>query len=118
GLIVHVNPLQAWLQPEGDFINKAPLETITELLTHFQYPVIVKEVGQGFGPASLKALLELPLAAIDLAANGGTNFSKLELLRADNLHKETYGSLMNIGHTAEEMLGWLNQMELKTEKQI
>lgn len=118
GLIVHVNPMQEWLQPEGDIISRAPVETITELLNHLQLPVIVKEVGQGFGPASLKALMELPLAAIDLAANGGTNFSKLELLRAGDLYKESYGPLMNIGHSAEEMLGWLNQIEMKTVKQI
>ncbi len=118
GLIVHVNPMQEWLQPEGDFIRKAPIETITELLNILHIPVIVKEVGQGFGPSSLKALMDLPLAAIDLAANGGTNFSKLELLRADNLHKESYGPLMNIGHSAPEMLEWLNQMEVKDGKQI
>lgn len=118
GLIVHVNPMQEWLQPEGDFISKSPIETITELLNQFHLPVIVKEVGQGFGPASLKALMELPLAAVDLAANGGTNFSKLELLRADNLHKESYGPLMNIGHSAAEMLAWLNQMDIKSGKQI
>lgn len=118
GLIVHVNPMQEWLQPEGDFIRKAPIETITELLNIMHVPLIVKEVGQGFGPASLKALMDLPLAAIDLAANGGTNFSKLELLRADNLHKESYGPLMNIGHSAPEMLEWLNQMEVKDGKQI
>jgi isopentenyl-diphosphate delta-isomerase len=118
GLIVHVNPMQEWLQPEGDVISRAPIDTITELLNNFQQPVIVKEVGQGFGPASLKALMDLPLAAIDLAANGGTNFSKLELLRAGDLHKESYGPLMNIGHSAEEMLGWINQMEQKNNKQI
>lgn len=118
GLIVHVNPMQEWLQPEGDFISKSPIETISELLNKFHLPVIVKEVGQGFGPASMKALMELPLAAIDMAANGGTNFSKLELLRADNLHKESYGPLMNIGHTAAEMLGWLNEFEIKPGQQI
>ena len=45
--------------------------------------VIVKEVGQGMGPQSLKALYSLPIQAIDFAAGGGTNFAKLEIFRSN-----------------------------------
>jgi isopentenyl-diphosphate delta-isomerase len=111
GLIVHVNPLQEWLQPEGDRFAHSPLETIEKLHAALpQLPLIVKEVGQGFGPASLRALLQLPLVALDFAANGGTNFSKLELLRSDPLRQTAYAPLASVGHSAAEMLFATNEI--------
>ena len=109
GLIVHVNPLQEWLQPEGDRFAAPPLATITDLLEALpKLPLIVKEVGQGMGPASLQALLRLPLLALDTAANGGTNFAKLELFRSDDLAREAYGGLTQVGHGATEMVRQIN----------
>ncbi|MFT7588503.1 MAG: isopentenyl-diphosphate delta-isomerase [Limisphaerales bacterium] len=104
GLIIHVNPFQEWLQPEGDRITKPPIETIIQFLDGFPKPVIVKEVGQGMGPASLEALMKLPLAAIDFGAHGGTNFSKLELLRGTEDARDTYNGLSYVGHRATEMV--------------
>lgn len=109
GLIVHVNPFQEWLQPEGDHFEQPPLETIQELLENVDYQVIVKEVGQGMGPESVKALLKLPIAALDFGAYGGTNFSRLELLRSSEVHASLYKDLAFIGHTAEEMSGFVNK---------
>jgi isopentenyl-diphosphate delta-isomerase len=60
------------------------------------------------GPGSLKALLEMPLAAIDFAAFGGTNFARLEMLRAPETWQEYYGPLASIGHDAEEMMQMIN----------
>src|SRR5690606_4544693 len=57
GLIVHINPMQEWFQPEGDPILQPPIETIRQLLEEADYPLIVKEVGQGMGRESLEALL-------------------------------------------------------------
>ncbi len=107
GLIIHVNPLQEAMQPEGDVFRRPPLEVIEETLAHFKGPVIVKEVGQGFGPASFRALLQLPLAAIEFAAGGGTNFARLELLRSDAGRQQMFGPIAALGHTAEEMMGFL-----------
>lgn len=110
GLIVHVNPLQEWLQPEGDRFQLPPIETITRLLEQVDFPVIVKEVGQGMGMESLKALLKLPLAAVDYAANGGTNFAKLELLRSDPPKRQIYEQLALVGHSAEDMMQMTNEL--------
>jgi len=110
GLIIHVNPLQEWLQPEGDRFEHAPIDTIKRLMDNFDQPIIVKEVGQGMGYHSLKALFELPLAAIDFAANGGTNFAKVELLRSDESKRSIYGQLAHVGHNAEEMTHISNQI--------
>jgi len=101
GLFIHVNTLQEWFQAEGDRFKQAPIDTIKEFLQHARYPIIVKEVGQGMGPKSLQALLELPIAGIEFAAFGGTNFSQLEVFRSQqNRHSE----LTRVGQTAEEMI--------------
>ena len=113
GLIIHVNPLQEWLQPEGDRFERPPIETIEAFMNYTDLPVIVKEVGHGMGYESLKALLQMPLAAIDFAANGGTNFSKLELLRSEEEKREVYGPLSFVGHSAEEMVNLINQLQIE-----
>lgn len=109
GLIVHINPFQEWLQPEGDNFTKSPLETLQQLLLEVDFPLIVKEVGQGMGPESVKALLQLPIAALDFGAYGGTNFAKLEMLRSNNAEGSVFNELAYIGHTAEEMVAFVNQ---------
>jgi isopentenyl-diphosphate Delta-isomerase len=103
GLIIHVNPLQEAMQPEGDVFRASPVETIVRALEVYKGPIIVKEVGQGFGPESMKALLRLPLSAIEFAAGGGTNFAKLELLRSDPVKQQVFERLTAVGHTAAEM---------------
>lgn len=110
GLIIHINPMQEWLQPEGDRFQRPPLETIETVLNYADFPIIVKEVGQGMGYHSLKVLLQLPLAAVDFAAAGGTSFSKIELLRGGQERQEAYNALAHIGHTAVEMVGFTNQI--------
>jgi len=118
GLIIHVNPLQEAMQPEGDIFTASPIETIRATLEALpELSVIVKEVGQGMGPRSLAQLLELPLLAIDTAANGGTNFSKLELFRSDDLRREAYGPIVNVGHSAAEMVQMVNELVLFTRLQ-
>ncbi len=119
GLIVHVNPLQEWMQPEGDRFQRPPLQTIQAILEKLpDVPLIVKEVGQGMGPASLRALLQLPLQAVDFAAAGGTNFAKLELLRSEEAKAKTYGQLAQVGHTAAELVQFTNQIAAELGDQM
>jgi isopentenyl-diphosphate delta-isomerase len=108
GLIIHVNPIQESLQPEGDRFTVAPIEVIEWSLRVLDAPLIVKEVGQGMGPTSLKNLLQLPLAAIEFGAFGGTNFSKLELMRCSAMEQESYRPLTFIGHDAIQMVEMVN----------
>jgi len=116
GLIIHVNPLQEWVQPEGNIIRHPPVETIERFLEIIDFKLIVKEVGQGFGPASIRRLMQLPLAAIEFGAFGGTNFSKVENRRILNLSKEKYQPFVNVGVTAESMVDLLNEMVICGEK--
>ena len=109
GLIIHINPLQEWFQAEGDKFSWSPIETLTRLCEVIETKIIVKEVGPGLGPKSLKALLDLPIAGIELAAFGGTNFSKLEQLRLKNSEVSTgHEAFAKVGHTAIEMISFLN----------
>nr|WP_320133132.1 hypothetical protein [uncultured Holophaga sp.] len=110
GLIVHINPLQEWIQPEGDRLERPPLETLQRLLEQMPLKVIVKEVGQGFGPASLEALLGMPLEAIEFGAFGGTNFVQLELLRRSPEQRGTWEPLARVGHSAPDMVRTLNRL--------
>jgi len=108
-LMLHVNPLQEWFQPEGDLIKRPALEIIQDLLEQCEYKVLVKEVGQGMGPKSLKALLNLPIAGLEFGAFGGTNFSQLELSRgSQDFQAAGLQGLCHIGHTAEEMVDMIN----------
>ncbi|QQS51474.1 MAG: type 2 isopentenyl-diphosphate Delta-isomerase [Bacteroidota bacterium] len=113
GLIVHVNPLQEWFQPEGNKIERAPIDIIEQLLKVAKYPIIVKEVGQGMGPKSLERLLQLPLQALEFGAYGGTNFSLLELFRADAQVLDTFKPMAYIGQSALQMVDSINQLALK-----
>ena len=66
-------------------------------------------MGQGFGPQSIDRLLRLPIAALDLAGFGGTNFSKLELIRSDEVNYDSYVPLFKQGHTCAEMVEFTNE---------
>ena len=108
GLIIHINPFQEFFQPEGDKLKNPPIVIIEEMLKFLNCKTIVKEVGQGMGFESLKALLKLPISAIDFGAFGGTNFSKLELLRSDKSMIKSISGLAQVGQTAEEMTNDMN----------
>ena len=110
GLIVHVNPMQEWFQPEGDILSTSPLETLKRLLDQVKFPVIVKEVGQGMGPESLRELLRLPLQAIEFGAFGGTNFARVELLRDERASQTLYEPLSTIGESAGDMVAYINEI--------
>lgn len=116
GLIVHINPLQEWFQDEGDRYIHPPIETLSELLSLTKIPVIVKEVGQGFGPESLKALMKMPLAAIEFGAFGGTNFTLLEMMRSQKENGLELRPFAQVGHSASEMVEFVNSI-LKLEKE-
>ncbi len=84
-LILHLNPLQEVLQPEGD-VNWSGLlskiEHVTRALAADGVPVVVKEVGWGISPKCARDLAQAGVAAIDVAGAGGTSWSQVEMFRA------------------------------------
>ncbi|MEZ4843967.1 MAG: isopentenyl-diphosphate delta-isomerase [Bacteroidia bacterium] len=109
GLIIHINPLQEWFQAEGDLFKNSPIDTLNRFFDKMNCAVIVKEVGQGMGPKSLEALFKLPIKAIEFAAAGGTNFSKVEINRTKEKSNE-FEELVYVGHNAAEMVTLCNQL--------
>ncbi len=118
GLVIHVNPMQEWFQPEGDRLASSPLETITSFLEKSNLRIIVKEVGQGIGPLSLRALLQLPIEAIEFGAFGGTNFAKLELMRSGSQKEAIFDPLSRIGVDAMTMMEAVREVVNESREMI
>jgi isopentenyl-diphosphate delta-isomerase len=110
GLIIHVNPIQEWIQNEGDVLKHPPAETLEAFLSLTKLKIIVKEVGQGMGPESIARVLALPVEAFEFAAFGGTNFAMVELARRVPQNKQIFEPLAWVGHSAAEMLETVNSL--------
>ncbi len=81
-LILHLNPLQEVLQPEGDFNWRGLVDKIADVCTEIDVPVIIKEVGWGISGQAARQLIECGVNAIDVAGAGGTSWSQVEMYRA------------------------------------
>jgi len=82
-LILHLNPLQEAVQPEGDTRFAGLLERIGVVCAGLDVPVVVKEVGWGLSGDTARRLGEAGVAAIDVAGAGGTSWSEVERRRGD-----------------------------------
>jgi isopentenyl-diphosphate delta-isomerase len=80
-LILHLNPLQEAVQPEGDTDFSGLLKKIEHVCRNLPVPVVVKEVGWGISGGTAKKLIEAGVAAIDIAGAGGTSWSQVERFR-------------------------------------
>lgn len=81
-LVLHLNPLQEALQPEGNTDFAGLLTKIERVCRALDTPVIAKEVGWGISAPVARRLLEAGVAAIDVAGAGGTSWSEVERFRA------------------------------------
>ncbi|HXM53815.1 MAG TPA: type 2 isopentenyl-diphosphate Delta-isomerase [Candidatus Dormibacteraeota bacterium] len=83
-LALHLNPLQEALQPEGEAGFGGLLGRIADLCARLEVPVVVKEVGWGIAPDTVRRLLDAGVAAIDVAGAGGTSWSEVERHRIED----------------------------------
>lgn len=80
-LILHLNPLQEAVQPEGDTNFAGLLGKIEQVCRALEVPVVVKEVGNGIGAHDARRLAECGVQVIDVAGAGGTSWSEVERFR-------------------------------------
>ena len=99
GLIIHLNSLQEAFQAEGEPYFKTGLETLSRCLQESPVPIIVKEVGQGLSPDTVRRLEAIGIQTIDIAGAGGTNWISIEAQRL-GAERETLRSV------AREFADW------------
>lgn len=78
---VHLNPLQEFLQPEGNTNFRGVLRGIELIVKGLPVPVIVKEIGAGISASVARRLLDVGVSIIDVAGAGGTSWAGVETLR-------------------------------------
>jgi len=81
-LILHLNPLQECLQPDGNTDFSSLLGKIEEVCHRLAVPVVAKEVGWGISDGVAEMLAQAGVAALDVAGAGGTSWSEVEGHRA------------------------------------
>ncbi|NPA26695.1 MAG: type 2 isopentenyl-diphosphate Delta-isomerase [Chloroflexi bacterium] len=109
-LVLHLNPLQEALQPEGDTRFAGLLRKIEAVVRGLDVPVIVKEVGWGISPQVARQLAEVGVAAIDVAGAGGTSWSQVEMHRArTQFHAQVAAAFVDWGIPTAESLRYVRQ---------
>jgi isopentenyl-diphosphate delta-isomerase len=81
-LILHLNPLQECIQPQGDTNFKGLLDRIATICDRLPVPVMIKEVGNGISAQMAQQLIAAGASGIDVAGAGGTSWAKVESERA------------------------------------
>jgi isopentenyl-diphosphate delta-isomerase len=87
-LVLHLNPLQEAIQPEGqtNFAGLLPkIGAIVRDLHDQDIPVVVKEIGCGISGATARSLAAEGVRIIDTAGVGGTSWARIEAERAGDL---------------------------------
>jgi isopentenyl-diphosphate delta-isomerase len=85
-LVLHLNPLQEALQPEGNTRFAGLLTKIEAVCRALETPVVIKEVGWGLSEQVAHQLAQAGVAALDVAGAGGSSWSEVEMHRATNEH--------------------------------
>lgn len=105
GLILHLNPLQEALQPEGNTRWSGLLKRIEACARALPVPLIVKEVGYGISGPVARQLVAAGAAAIDVAGAGGTSWSQVEMHRARSaLERDVAAAFVGWGIPTAECL--------------
>ena len=95
-LVIHLNPLQELIQPEGEPKYRGVLEKISKITESISIPIIVKEVGAGISREVALILEKAKVHCINIAGLGGTSWAGIEKIRANKVKndvKEHLGEL-------------------------
>jgi isopentenyl-diphosphate delta-isomerase len=81
-LVLHLNPLQEAIQPEGQCRFAGLLPKIRAVALGLPVPVIAKEVGSGISEATGRRLVDAGIRILDTAGVGGTSWARIEAQRS------------------------------------
>ena len=97
--IIHCNPLQECIQPEGTPQFKGGWAALEALVKNSSIPIIVKETGCGFSTPTLKRLNDIGVSAVDVSGLGGTHWGRIEGHRAlaTSVQKQASDTFRNWG---------------------
>ncbi|HUV94203.1 MAG TPA: type 2 isopentenyl-diphosphate Delta-isomerase [Anaerolineae bacterium] len=110
GLILHLNPLQEALQPEGNTDFSGLLAKIERVCRELPVPVVVKEVGWGLSPQAAEQLCRAGVAALDIAGAGGTSWSEVERHRSgESVAAEVASAFASWGIPTADSLVWVRR---------
>ena len=84
-LVLHLNPLQEAIQPEGQCDFAGLLPKMAEVAGQLSVPVIAKEVGSGISEATGRRIVGAGIKILDTAGVGGTSWARIEAQRAHDL---------------------------------
>jgi isopentenyl-diphosphate delta-isomerase len=84
-LVLHLNPLQEAIQPEGQCNFAGLLPKIGEVVREVGVPVVAKEVGSGLSARAARDLAAQGVRILDTAGVGGTSWARIEAARAGDL---------------------------------
>lgn len=115
-LVVHINPIQEIIQPEGDINWEKLLPKLEKVVRKLKVPVIAKEVGFGLSEDVVKRLYNVGVRIFDTAGWGGTSWAMVEGLRgkADKNLGELFG---NWGIPTTESIKMCANFKLKVKSQ-
>lgn len=113
-LVLHLNPLQEAIQPEGQGNFSGLLPKIGAVAREVGVPVVAKEIGCGLSEATARALAGQGVRILDTAGVGGTSWARIEAERAGDLDigelfagwgLPTPESIQQVRRVAEDMEG-------------
>jgi isopentenyl-diphosphate Delta-isomerase len=107
---LHLNALQECIQPEGERNFTGLLKFIGKVCEISKVPIIVKEVGSGITPSTLRKLIDVGVSAVDLGGRGGTSWSVIEGKRSNAAGQRLGNLFRNWGYTTEESLQACGEM--------
>lgn len=84
-LVLHLNPLQEAIQPEGQCDFSGLLPKIGAVVRELGVPVVAKEVGSGISEGVARRLADQGVKIIDTAGVGGTSWARIEAQRAGDV---------------------------------
>lgn len=92
-LQIHINAAQELVMPEGTRDFDTWSSRIAAIVKASPVPVMVKEVGFGMSPRTVRQLADLGVRTVDVSGRGGTDFARIENAR-------------RAGHEYSYMAGW------------